>query len=33
MLHLPPPLPVADDVVGRIAGELATRAFRWTLAS
>jgi uncharacterized protein (DUF2236 family) len=32
MLHLPPPLPIADDVVGRIAGELATRAFRWTLA-
>ena len=33
MLHLPPPLPIADDVVGRLAGELATRAFRWTLAS
>jgi uncharacterized protein (DUF2236 family) len=33
MLHLPPPLPIADEVVGRLAGELATRAFRWTLAS
>jgi uncharacterized protein (DUF2236 family) len=33
MLHLPPPLPIADDVVGRLAGEVATRAFRWTLAS
>jgi uncharacterized protein (DUF2236 family) len=33
MLYLPPPLPLADDVVGRLAGELATRAFRWTLAS
>jgi uncharacterized protein (DUF2236 family) len=32
MLHLPPPLAIADDVVGRLAGELATRAFRWTLA-
>lgn len=33
MLHLPPPLPIADDVVGRLAGELATRAFRWTLTA
>ena len=33
MLHIPPPLPVADDVVGRLSGELATRAFRWTLAA
>jgi uncharacterized protein (DUF2236 family) len=33
MLHLPPPLPIADEVVGRVAGEVATRAFRWTLAS
>jgi uncharacterized protein (DUF2236 family) len=33
MLHLPPPLPIADDLVGRLAGELATRAFRWTLAA
>jgi uncharacterized protein (DUF2236 family) len=33
MLYIPPPLPVADDLVGRFAGELATRAFRWTLAS
>ena len=33
MLHIPPPLPVADDVVGRLCGEVATRAFRWTLAA
>jgi uncharacterized protein (DUF2236 family) len=33
MLHLPPPLPIADEVVGRLAGEAATRVFRWTLAS
>jgi uncharacterized protein (DUF2236 family) len=33
MLHLPPPVPIADEVVGRLAGELATRAFRWTLAA
>jgi uncharacterized protein (DUF2236 family) len=33
MLYIPPPLPIADDLVGRLAGELATRAFRWTLAS
>ena len=33
MLHLPPPLPIADEVVGRLSGELATRAFRWTLAA
>ncbi len=33
MLHLPPPLPIADELVGRVAGELATRAFRWTLAA
>jgi uncharacterized protein (DUF2236 family) len=33
MLYLPPPLPIADDVVGRLAGELATRLFRWTLAA
>ena len=33
MLLLPPPLPIADDVIGRLSGELATRAFRWTLAS
>ena len=31
MLYLPPPLPIADDLFGRFAGELATRAFRWTL--
>jgi uncharacterized protein (DUF2236 family) len=31
MLHLPPPLPFADEVVGGAAGELATRLFRWTL--
>jgi hypothetical protein len=33
MLHLPPPLPIADGIVGQVAGELATRAFRWTLAA
>jgi uncharacterized protein (DUF2236 family) len=33
MLYLPPPLPIADDVIGRLSGELATRAFRWTLAA
>ena len=33
MLLLPPPLPIADDVIGRLSGELATRAFRWTLAA
>jgi uncharacterized protein (DUF2236 family) len=33
MLHLPPALPIADEIVGRVAGELATRAFRWTLAA
>ena len=33
MLLLPPPLPIADDVIGRLTGGLATRAFRWTLAS
>ena len=33
MLRLPPPLPIADDLVGHVAGELATRAFRWTLAA
>ena len=33
MLHLPPPLPIADDLVGQFAGELATRAFRWTLTT
>ena len=32
MLHLPPAIPVADDVIGELAGQLATRAFRWTLA-
>jgi uncharacterized protein (DUF2236 family) len=32
MLHLPPPLPFADRLVGDVAGELATRAFRWTLS-
>ena len=32
MLHLPPAIPVADDVIGELAGQVATRAFRWTLA-
>lgn len=31
MLYLPPPLPVADGVIGEIAGQFVTRAFRWTL--
>jgi hypothetical protein len=33
LLHRPPPLPPAAAVGGRLAGEAATRAFRWTLAS
>ena len=33
MLRLPPPLPVADRVVGAILGQLATRTMRWAITA
>lgn len=33
MLRLPPPMPVADAAVGRAAGEVVTRLFRWVMST
>jgi len=33
MLRLPPALPVADRLVGGMAGQLATRTMRWAITA
>jgi uncharacterized protein (DUF2236 family) len=33
MLRLPPPVPVADRVVGTLVGQLATRTMRWAITA
>jgi uncharacterized protein (DUF2236 family) len=33
MLRLPPPLPVADRLLGTVAGQIATRTMRWAITA
>ena len=33
MLRLPPPLPIADRLVGGVVGQLATRTMRWAITA
>ena len=33
MLRLPPPMPVADRVVGALVGQIATRTMRWAITA
>lgn len=33
MLRLPPPVPVADRLVGELAGQVATRTMRWAMTA